>query len=284
MLERSPQHEWPSKRRGPVDLRHSWLALAYGAPIGLLGGLIGLGGAEFRLPVLVGPLRYSAHRAIPLNLAVSLVTLGAALPVRARTLALEPLAAALPIVVALIVGALIGAFVGPAVTGRLSAPRLERVLLILLVAIGGALILEGLLPQEPVGLVPDAPGWRLLAGAVFGLGIGLVSSLLGVAGGELIIPTLVFGFGLDIKSAGTASLIISLPTVAMGLTRYARRGAFSERRSISETVAPMGLGSVLGAAAGGALVGIVPTATLKIILGLILMASAFRIFRGRREA
>jgi uncharacterized membrane protein YfcA len=29
-------------------------ALLYGAPIGLLGGLIGLGGAEFRLPVLAG--------------------------------------------------------------------------------------------------------------------------------------------------------------------------------------------------------------------------------------
>jgi len=39
--------------------------------------------------------------------------------------------------------------------------------------------------------------------------IGLVSSVLGVAGGELIVPTLVFGFGADIKTAGTASLLIS---------------------------------------------------------------------------
>lgn len=31
-----------------------WAALLWGAAIGTLGGLIGLGGAEFRLPVLLG--------------------------------------------------------------------------------------------------------------------------------------------------------------------------------------------------------------------------------------
>lgn len=284
MGDRYPHNRLPGEPRSVGKVGHSWLALAYGAPIGLLGGLIGLGGAEFRLPVLVGPLRYSAHQAVPLNLAVSLVTLGSALPVRVSTLALDALTAVLPVVVALIAGALIGAFVGPAVAGRLSAPRLERVLLILLVAIGSALIIEGLLPQEPLGLVPATPVWHTLAGVAFGLGIGLVSSLLGVAGGELIIPTLVFGFGLDIKAAGTASLIIGLPTVVMGLTRYALRGAFADGHSIKGTVAPMSLGSVLGAAAGGVLVGIVPAAALKIVLGAILMVSAFRIFRGRREA
>jgi hypothetical protein len=42
----------------------------------MLGGLIGLGGAELRLPVLAGPLGYAARQAVPLNLAVSLMTLG----------------------------------------------------------------------------------------------------------------------------------------------------------------------------------------------------------------
>jgi hypothetical protein len=42
----------------PTEVRRSSLAaLHYGAPIGLLGGLIGLGGAEFRLPVLAGAFR-----------------------------------------------------------------------------------------------------------------------------------------------------------------------------------------------------------------------------------
>jgi uncharacterized membrane protein YfcA len=106
--------------------------------------------------------------------------------------------------------------------------------------------------------------------------------LLGVAGGELIIPTLVFAFGADIKTAGTASLLISLPTVLVGVIRYARQGAFAERRTLSETVAPMGLGSVIGAVAGGLLVGLIPAGLLKVVLGVILNISAFRIFYKTR--
>ena len=67
----------PEVRRSPVA------ALLYGAPIGLLGGLIGLGGAEFRLPVLAGVFGYVARRAVALNLAISLVTVVSALLIRA---------------------------------------------------------------------------------------------------------------------------------------------------------------------------------------------------------
>ena len=70
--------------------RHSAIAFFSSIPISLAGGLIGLGGAEFRLPVLAGPLGYSAHQAVPINLAISLVTLLVALVSRATTLSLVP--------------------------------------------------------------------------------------------------------------------------------------------------------------------------------------------------
>lgn len=44
----------------------------------------------------------------------------------------------------------------------------------------------------------------------------LVSSVLGVAAGELLVPALVLIFGADIKTAGSASIIISLGIVSMG--------------------------------------------------------------------
>ena len=94
------------------------------------------------------------------------------------------------------------------------------------------------------------------------------------------IPTLVFAFGADIKTAGTASLLISLPTVAVGVLRHRRLGSFEESADLTQTVAPMGLGSVIGAVAGGLFVGVVPAAALKFLLGVVLIVSAVRIFRG----
>lgn len=265
---RQPRGHWPG------------LAFFYAAPIGLLGGLIGLGGAEFRLSVLVGPLRYSARQAVPLNLAISLVTLAVALATRGRTLSFASLILFLPAICALTAGAVVTAFIGPTLASGLSEARLERVILILLVCIGIALIIEGLLPQQLSGLLPARLPWHIGAGVLGGLVIGLVSSLLGVAGGELIIPTLVFAFGADIKTAGTGSLLVSLPTVVVGVLRYASRGAFTERQALIETVAPMSVGSLIGAVAGGMLVGVIPASLLKIALGIILNVSAVRMFHG----
>jgi uncharacterized protein len=263
------------------EVRHSPVtALLYGAPIGLLGGLIGLGGAEFRLPVLAGVFGYAARRAVALNLAISLVTVVSALLIRSGTLSLDPLVALLPVALAMIAGAVSAAFVGVALVHRISEVLLERFILVLLVGIGTALVVEAFLPQEVSGFLPEGSSLllRLAVAVVLGVLIGLVSSLLGVAGGELIIPTLVFAFGAGIKTAGTASLLISLPTVAVGVFRHSRLGSFTDRQDLSQTVAPMGAGSVVGAVAGGLLVGLVPAAALKFVLGVILLVSAVRIF------
>lgn len=258
------------------------LAFLYAAPIGALGGLIGLGGAEFRLPVLAGVLGYSARQAVPLNLAVSLITIAASLAIRGRALSFDSVMPLLPVALSLIAGAIITAFLGAALAGRLSNEQLERIILVLLVGVGIALIVESFLPQQIPALLPAVLTWRILAGILFGLAIGLISSLLGVAGGEIIIPTLVFAFGVDIKTAGTASLLISFPTVLVGLVKYASRGAFHDRSTVRNTVTPMSFGSVIGAIVGGMLAGIVPASALKFALGVILNISAFRVFHKSR--
>jgi uncharacterized protein len=247
-------------------------------PIAILGGLIGLGGAEFRLPVLVGPLRYSPRQAVPLNLAISIITIAAALVIRSRTLSFAPVTPYAPAILALIAGAVMAAWAGTALFSHLNDARLERLILVLLLLVGVALIVEGFLPGGAPALPPESAAVRIVAGVLFGLGIGFVSSLLGVAGGEVIIPTLVFAYGADIKTAGTASLLVSLPTVAVGIARYARQRAYATN-ALPQTVAPMGLGSVIGAVIGGLLVGSVPAALLKFGLGVILILSAWRTFR-----
>lgn len=273
-MGRAAESKPASVTRRPV------FAFLVAIPIGLLGGLIGLGGAEFRLPVLAGPLRYVAKQAVPLNLAISLVTLATSLASRAGSMDMTAIGNLAPTIGAMIAGALVTAFLGPALASRISNASLERVILVLLVVIGAAVIVESFLPTETAALVPVAL-WPAAA-FVLGLAIGLVSSLLGVAGGELIIPSFVFAFGAPIKIAGTASLLVSLPTVSVGILRYWRRGAYADRTALRETVVPMGAGSVIGAVLGGLLLGIVPAAALKVGLGIILIVSAIRVFRHAR--
>jgi hypothetical protein len=179
-------------------------------------------------------------------------------------------------------GAVVAAFFGVAWVGHISKERLHRVILVLLVGIGWLLIVEGCLPERLPAFLPADKLVRVGCGIVFGLAIGAVSSILGVAGGELLIPTFIFAFGADIKTAGTASLLISLPTVTVGIIRYALRGAYADRQALAETVLPMGLGSIAGAALGGALVGLVPLGVLKVGLGVLLNVSAIRVLRSHR--
>lgn len=117
---------------------------------------------------------------------------------------------------------------------------------------------------------------------MLGLGVGLISSL-GVAGGQLMIAVLLFVFGVDIKTAGTASLLINLPKVTVNVARYWHAGAFDDRQAVAGLVLPMALGSSIGATAGGLLVGVAPVGLLKVGLGWLLVLSSLRVF-GKRSS
>src|SRR5687767_14221117 len=96
------------------------LAASYGLPIGAVGGLIGLGGAEFRLPVLKAAFGYPTHKAVALNLGVSIITLAASLLVRARAAVGTELVALVPVMLAIIAGSMTGAYVGAPYASKLS--------------------------------------------------------------------------------------------------------------------------------------------------------------------
>lgn len=123
-----------------------------------------------------------------------------------------------------------------------------------------------------------------LIAACAGIGIGAVSTRLGVAGGELIIPTLVLAFGVPIKAAGTMSLLISIPTMLVGLARHRARGAFQQVGDVRRVVLPMAAGTVVGSAVGGLLVAYVPAGAVKLVLGVLLVASALRVFKAPHPA
>jgi uncharacterized membrane protein YfcA len=261
--------------------RTTTIALGCALLIGGIGGLIGLGGGEFRLPILVGLIGFTARAAVPVNQILSLVTLITALVVRWHTGSLVGVGAFAPAVVALALGGITAAWFAARLLSRVSDHRLERAIAILLMAVGLLLIGERFLPAGLPPLVPAEFDLQIVAGVALGLCIGTASTFLGVAGGELLIPTLIFVFGADIRTAGSAVLFVSIPTVCIGLFRYSRMGLLPGRSTLLLVGLPMGIESLVGATAGGAFAGSTSAEVLKLMLGLILITAALKAFWRR---
>lgn len=251
-------------------------AFAGGAAIGLLGGLIGLGGAEFRLPLLIGVFRFGALEAVILNKAISLVVIVSALVFRVGAVPLADVAMQAPTILNLLTGSLAGAWVGAGWATRLASATLHRVIAALLVMIAIVLTVGHALHPDGAMITGSL---QLAAGVAAGFGIGVVAAMMGVAGGELLIPTLILLFGADIKLAGSMSLVISLPTMLVGLARYAGDRRFVALVLNGSFAAAMAAGSILGAFLGGRLLGLVPEAVLLPALALVLLVSAAKIWR-----
>ena len=62
--------------------------------------------------------------------------------------------------------------------------------------------------MSDTGIGPLNPLLRVVLGFLAGVAIGAVSTLLRVAGGELIIPTIVLLFAADIKVAGSLAAVL----------------------------------------------------------------------------
>jgi uncharacterized membrane protein YfcA len=214
-----------------------------------------------------------------LNKAMSLVVVATALPFRARSVPFDVLVSHWSIVANLLAGSLFGAWFGAGYATRLKSSSLYRVIAVLLVGISLVLLLGHGADEQAQPLLTGPA--QVITGIGAGLVIGVVASILGVAGGELLIPTLVLLFGADIKLAGSLSLAVSLPTVFVGFTRYSRDRSFSVLGRNLRFVVTMAAGSIAGAFVGGRLLGVVPHGLLLPLLSAILLASAVKVWRHR---
>jgi uncharacterized membrane protein YfcA len=265
LAERQRAIRWP--------LRWAFLA---GAGVGLLGGLVGLGGAEFRLPLLIGLFGFIALQAVIVNKAMSLLVVLVALPSRLVAVPLDAVASHWFVAVSLLLGSLPGAWMGASWATRMRAATLYRVLGVLLLGIAAVFAAHHLDVIPTLALPTSA---QAAAGVVAGFGIGVVAAVMGVAGGELLIPTITLLYAVDVKLAGSLSLLVSLPTMLVAFLRYSRHQAFGVLRQDAGFVVVMAAGSVAGSVAGGLLLGAVPTAVIVPLVVTLLLVSAVKVWR-----
>lgn len=191
-------------------------ALALGALVGLILGLLGGGGSLIAVPLLVHGLGLPPREAVAAALgAVALAAL-AGTGVHARARAIDPWAA--------LVFGLLGALgsLGGAQAARLLGEDTQLLLFAGVTLVAGALMLRPR-PAPPAsaasgGKTQERPRWLLVPAA---LGTGVLTGLLGVGGGFIIVPALTLVVGLPMRKAvGTSLLVLGLTALA-GFTSYA---------------------------------------------------------------
>src|SRR5688572_10835374 len=211
------------------------IGLILSAGIGLSLGLIGGGGSILTVPILVYFLGVTPHDAVGMSLAVVGATslFGSFLHYRLENLDLRS---------GFLFGAagIVGAIVGSPLTNLVSPAALLLIFGILMLVVAISMIWRR---QRPEAVLPHTP--HPAQGVAAGFGVGVLTGFLGVGGGFLIVPALVYFGGLTMKKAiGTSLFVIFLNCVA-GLAGHAAQGVFD-----------LGLtGLVMGLAVGGAVAG-----------------------------
>jgi uncharacterized membrane protein YfcA len=141
---------------GPT--RSAPVVFGAGAVVGGLGEMIGLGGAEFRLPLLIGLFGFAALSAVILNKALSLVVVLVALPARLVAVPAAEVAARRPVAVNRLAGRLLGAWAGAAWAVRVRTSILYKVLAALMVLMAAALVVTHTTALGTLALPALGPG------------------------------------------------------------------------------------------------------------------------------
>jgi uncharacterized membrane protein YfcA len=118
--------------------------------------LIGLGGAEFRLPLLIGVFGFGALEAVILNKALSLVVVLTALPFRAAVVPFSQLFEHWNVIITLLSGSLAGAWYGEGWATKIHSTTLYKI-------IAAGSIIGSYLGGQLLGMIPTSILLPLLA-------------------------------------------------------------------------------------------------------------------------
>lgn len=257
------------------------LYLLTGAVAGLSAGLLGIGGGLIIVPILFFvfshqqvPAENVMHMALATSLATIIITsLSSARAHHKRGAVLWP------VVVSLSPGIVIGAWLGAMVASALATGVLRPVFGIfeLLVAI------HLLVNYKPPTHTPSISRARSMVG---GTVIGSISSIVGIGGGTLTVPFLLW-HNISIRNAVASSAACGFPIAVAGTAAYVVSGWNAEglpHWTLGYVSLPafalIILTSIVTAPAGAALAHRLPERTLRILFALFLFALSMKMLLG----
>jgi uncharacterized membrane protein YfcA len=241
------------------------LALAIGLSLGLLGG----GGSILTVPIFVFVMGYDPKLAVAMSLpVVGLTSLaGAASHWRSHAVNLR-------VAVTFGVVAMLGALLAARVAARIPG-IVQLTLLGLVMFVAAAFMLR---PIRDLGSSESEslPRHRLLVAAT-GLGVGVLTGLVGIGGGFLFVPALVLLAGLPMKNAvGTSLLVIAMNTAAGSV------GYHGQVEVPWNVVAAFSAIAIVGSVVGAIVIRGVSQPVLRKAFGYFLLAmAAFILYQNR---
>ncbi len=112
--------------------------------------------------------------------------------------------------------------------------------------------------------------WAILTG----LGVGVLSGLVGIAGGAVLVPILVYGFKMNQHVAqGTTIAVLLPPTGLLAFLKYYKAGNADLKIGLI-----LAAGIFLGGYFGGTWAQKVPDLVLRRVFAVVLAATAIKMF------
>jgi len=255
--------------------------MGVGAVAGVLAGLLGVGGGLVIVPMVVFALTYQAaapehimHLALGTSLASIMFTSVSSFMAHHRRGAVQ-----WEVVRRIVLGILLGSFLGACLASRLSTTVLKAFFVVFVYYMAVQLYTNR--KPKPSRSLPGA--WAMFG---VGNGIGVVSSLVGIGGGSLSVPFMIW-CNLPVHTAIGTSAAIGFPIAVAGTVGYLVNGLYAQ------ALPPYSLGfiylpaliaivaiSMLTAPLGVRLAHSLPVDRLKRVFALLLLVMGTKMLAG----
>lgn len=122
--------------------------------------------------------------------------------------------------------------------------------------------------------LPDVQLWQVSVPmmAYLGFVLGMASGLMGIGGGVLFMPILLYGFGLSIRNAAGTGVLLLFVTVVVGTFEQALHGYVSLKLAMAILI-----GSSVGSQLGALTTHYLPNRTLRLIFAVLVAGTVVMI-------